>query len=101
MVSSNLVNPIRQCTPSSKIITSSNFLSKLPVHKSQWHLCFIHYCKCPRVSNRLFNPFWPNVFLFMLLLLKILSRMTNTVELDQTAPSGQSDQSLHCLHMPF
>ena len=36
--------------------------------------------------------------------LKYLVEMANSVDPDQTAPSGlqeQSDLGLHCLHMPF
>ena len=36
----------------------------------------------------------------MTLLLKILSRMANSVDPDQTVPSG-TDLVLHCLQMPF
>ena len=44
----------------------------------------------------------------MQLLIKILGRMANSIDPDQTAPdpdqtapSGQSDLGLHCLPMPF
>ena len=37
----------------------------------------------------------------MQLSLKMLSGMANSVDPDQTAPVEQSDQGLHCLHMPF
>ena len=34
----------------------------------------------------------------MQLFFKTLSGMANSVDPDQTAPSGQSDLGLHCLH---
>ena len=37
----------------------------------------------------------------MQLSLKMLSRIANSVDPDQTAPLEQSDLGLHCLHMPF
>ena len=33
--------------------------------------------------------------------LKMLIGMANSVDPDQTAPKEQSDQGLHCLHMPI
>ena len=47
--------------------------------------------------------FWPNFFFVCRFFLKILSGMANSVEPDQTSPSGL--HSLHnimpCMHMPF
>ena len=37
----------------------------------------------------------------MQLFLKALSGMANSIDPDQTAPSGQSDLGLYCLHMAF
>ena len=58
-----------------------------------------------------FRTFCPKFCLFMPLFLKILSGMANSIDPDQTAPSGmanridhvqeQSDLSLYCLHMIF
>ena len=46
------------------------------------------YGKCPKISNTLFHTILASILLFMLLLLKILSGMANSVDPDQTAPSG-------------
>ena len=37
----------------------------------------------------------------MQLFLKIPSGIANSVDPDQTVPSGAVDLGLHCLHMPF
>ena len=48
---------------------------------------FTLYCIHPKISNTLFLTFCLN-FAFIQLLLKILCRMTKSVDPDQTAPSG-------------
>ena len=48
-----------------------------------------------QISNTLFHTILASILLFMLLLLKILSGMANSVDPDQE----QSDHGLHCLHM--
>ena len=47
-----------------------------------------NYSKWPKISNPLFHPLLAYILLSMLLLLKILSGMANSVDPDQTAPSG-------------
>ena len=44
--------------------------------------------KCPKISNILFYIFLAYIFLFMQFLLKILGGMANSVDPDQTSPSG-------------
>ena len=46
------------------------------------------YSKCPKISNTLFYTILAKFLLVMLLMLKILSGMANSVDPDQTAPSG-------------
>ena len=47
------------------------------------------YGKCPEIPNTLFHTcFLPKFCFFMQLILKILSGMANSVDPDQTAPSG-------------
>ena len=46
------------------------------------------YNKCPRISNILFHTFLPKFCFFFSCLLKILSKMANGVDPDQTNPSG-------------
>ena len=46
------------------------------------------YSKCPKISNTLFHTFLAQILLFMQLFLKIPSGMANSVDPDQTAPSG-------------
>ena len=45
------------------------------------------YGKCPKISNT-FHTILAQALLFMHLLLKILNGMANSVDPDQTAPSG-------------
>ena len=46
------------------------------------------YSKCPKILNTLLQTFLAEILLFMQLFLKILSGMVNSVDPDQTAPSG-------------
>ena len=46
------------------------------------------YGKCPKISNIYSVQFWLKFCFLMHLLLKILSGMANSVDPDQTAPSG-------------
>ena len=46
------------------------------------------YVKCPKISNILFHSILGKFLLFMHLLLKIPSGMANSVDPDQTVPSG-------------
>ena len=48
----------------------------------------VYYGKCPKISNTLFHTFLAKILLFMQLFHKILSGMANSVDPDQTAPSG-------------
>ena len=52
-----------------------------------YHLT-VYYRKCPKISNTLFHTILAAILLFMQLLLKMLSGMANSVDPDQTAPSG-------------
>ena len=45
--------------------------------------------------------FWSKFLLLMQLFLKLLSGMANSIDPDQTTPSGAIWSGLHCLHMPF
>ena len=63
-----------------------NFLSHTQkILKAMSHLYLFDYRKCPKISNTLFYTFFALILLFMHLLLKILSGMTNSVDPDQTA----------------
>ena len=44
--------------------------------------------RSPKISNTLFHTILAKILLFMQLFLKILSGMANSVDPDQTAPSG-------------
>ena len=55
------------------------------------HLLYYIYGKCPKISNLLFHIFLAKILHFMKLLLKVLSGMENSVDPDQTAPSGSAD----------
>ena len=46
------------------------------------------YDKCPKISDTLFYTILALASLFMQLFLKILSGMANSVDPNQTAPSG-------------
>ena len=46
------------------------------------------YGKFPKISNTLFSTFLAQILRFMQLFLKILSGMADSVDLDETAPSG-------------
>ena len=46
------------------------------------------YSKCPKILNTLFHTFFGVFSLLMQLFLKMLSGMANSVDPDQTAPSG-------------
>ena len=46
------------------------------------------YSKCVKILNTLFHTFMAQNLLFMLLFLKILSEMANSVDPDHTAISG-------------
>ena len=46
------------------------------------------YGKCSKIWNTLFHTFLAKILPFMLLFLKILTGMTNSVDPDQTAHSG-------------
>ena len=48
----------------------------------------IEYGKCSKISNTLFHTFFGQKFTFMQLFLKIPSGMANSIDPDQTAPSG-------------
>ena len=56
-----------------------------------------NYNKCPKILNTLFCTILALNVLILLLLLKILSGMANSVDPDQE----QSDLGLHCLRMSF
>ena len=47
-----------------------------------------NYGKCPKIPNTLFHFILAKILLFMQLFLKVLSGMANSVDPDQTAPSG-------------
>ena len=49
---------------------------------------YLGYGKCPKISNTLFSTILAWIMLLMHLFLKILSGMANSVDPDQTAPSG-------------
>ena len=56
------------------------------------NLCLCtHFCqfgKCPKISNTLFHSLLAKILLFMQQFLKLLNGMANSVDPDQTAPSG-------------
>ena len=52
------------------------------------HRYSTNYNKCRKILNTLFQTIWPKFCFFMQLFLKIFSGMANSVDPDQTAPSG-------------
>ena len=63
------------------------YLISLPVF-NYWQKYCTKYGKCPKILNTLFHTFVDKIMLFMWLFPKILSGMANSVDSDQTAPSG-------------
>ena len=49
---------------------------------------YYEYSKCSKISNILFHIILALIMFFMQLFLKILNGMANSVDPDQTAPSG-------------
>ena len=60
----------------------------------------VNVLKFPTLYFILFLPKFCCCF-FVQLFLKMISGMANSVDPDQTAPSGAVWSGLHCLHMPF
>ena len=74
---------------SSKSIDILFFLQKYICGTHQKLLTkYMQYGKCRKILNTLLHTFLAEILLFMQFFPKILSRIENRVDLDQTAPSG-------------